>query len=69
MKPLSVSEAAAIAGVTTQAVSIALNAKRLTVVEVIGRRAVKQDKKFGAFVKSTRNRERKGNGNKRSSNG
>jgi hypothetical protein len=56
MKPLSVTEAAKLAGVTSQAVSIALTDKRLTETEVIGRRAVKQDDKLQAFIDSTRNR-------------
>lgn len=57
MKALSIAETAANAGVTTQAVSIALTKKRLTVVEVIGRRAVKADRKYEQFLKSTRNRQ------------
>lgn len=59
MNALSVSEVAANAGVTSQAVSIALTAKRLTAVEVIGRRAVKRDAKYDKFLKSTRNRANK----------
>lgn len=60
MKALSVTEVATNAGVTTQAVSIALRDKRLTAVEVIGRRAVKADRKYEQFLKSRRNR-RNGN--------
>jgi len=50
------SEVAKNAGVTVQAVSIALDAGRLTPTEVIGRRAVKPDAKYTEFLKATRNR-------------
>lgn len=60
MNPLSISEVARNAGVTIQAVSIALDDERLTLVEIIGRRAVKPDRKYDTFLTSTRNRGPKG---------